>query len=75
MEQVPEKLAPSQSPDLLKSSRENLPPAEVKRITHQKAKRQAQKPSTDINQHCKSPFFYAIQLAVSYAFFVCENSL
>jgi hypothetical protein len=43
MEQVPERRGPSKSPDLLMASKGNLPPAEVKRITHKTAKRQAKK--------------------------------
>jgi hypothetical protein len=44
MEQVPERPAPSNSPDLLMSSKGNIPPAEIKRLTHKTAKRQTKKP-------------------------------
>ncbi len=44
MDQVPEKPVQTRSPDLLVRSRGNLPPAEIKRLTHPKAKRQAKKP-------------------------------
>jgi hypothetical protein len=43
MEQVPERPALSNSPDLLMASKGNIPPAEMKRLTHKTAKRQAKK--------------------------------
>jgi hypothetical protein len=48
MQQVPENPTPKglpKSADLLKESKGNLPPAEIKRITHPTAKQQAKKPS------------------------------
>lgn len=44
MEQLPERPVPAKLPDMLKVSRGNLPPAEVKRLTHKTAKGQAKKP-------------------------------
>jgi hypothetical protein len=44
MEQVPERRGIANSEDLLKTSGGNRPPAEIKRLTHQKAKQQAKKP-------------------------------
>jgi hypothetical protein len=50
MEQVPERVAPAKSPDLLVGSRGNLPPGEVKRLTHKTAKRQAKEPKNQAAQ-------------------------
>jgi hypothetical protein len=43
MNQLPEKPATSKSPDLLIKTRGNIPPADLKRITHKTTKRQAKK--------------------------------